>query len=181
MYFNLQPILENDLVLLRPLNEEDLEPLYQVAKDPLIWEQHPCRDRYKRAVFEDFFKDSLDSNGALIAIDKEMNEVIGSSRFKKIMGAEYAVEIGWTFLSRKYWGGKYNKLVKALMIDYAFNSIDDIIFYVGKENIRSQKAVEKIGGIRITGSKYQNLIKKSETDYMYRINKNNWRPDSAKN
>ncbi len=172
--FNLQPTLENELVILRPLNEQDFESLYQVAKDPLIWEQHPNSDRFKRDVYSAFFKDSMESKGALIVIDKASNEVIGSTRFKLINGAENAVEIGWSFLSRKYWGGVYNKSIKKLLIDYAFESLEDVIFYIGKDNIRSQKAVEKIGGIRITESKYQHLIKKSDSDFTYRINKNDW-------
>ncbi len=173
--FNLQPTLENELVILRPLNEQDFEPLYQVAKDPLIWEQHPNSDRFKRDVYSAFFKDSMESKGALIVIDKTSSEVIGSTRFNQIKGAEYAVEIGWSFLSRKYWGGIYNKSMKKLMIDYAFKSLEDVIFYIGKENIRSQKAVERIGGIRITESKYQHLIKVGQNDFTFRINKNNWK------
>ena len=173
--FNLQPTLENELVVLRPLNEQDFESLYQVAKDPLIWEQHPNSDRFKRDVYSTFFKDSIESKGALIVIDKANNEVIGSTRFKLINGAECAVEIGWSFLSRKYWGGVQNKSMKKLMIDYAFESLEDVIFYIGKDNIRSQKAVEKIGGIRINESKYQHLIKVGQNDFTYRINKIDWK------
>jgi len=175
MILDLQPTLENQLIILRPLRESDFESLYQVAKDPLIWEQHPSKDRFKREVFADFFKESIESKGALLIIDKASNEVIGSTRFKPINGAEAAVEIGWSFLSRKYWGGVYNKSIKKLMIDYAFESIEDVIFYIGKENIRSQKAVEKIGGKRITESKFQHMIKKSQTDYTYLININDWK------
>ena len=149
MILNLQPTLENELIILRPLSENDFESLYQVAKDPLIWEQHPSKDRYRRDVYADFFKESIASKGALLILDKASNEVIGSTRFKPITGAKTAIEIGWSFLSRKYWGGVFNKSIKKLMIDYAFESIEDVIFYIGKENTRSQKAVEKIGGIRI--------------------------------
>ena len=108
-------------------------------------------------------------------IDKENNEIIGSSRFNEINGAHTAIEIGWTFLSRKYWGGKFNGDVKNLMIDYAFEHIDDVIFYIGKDNIRSQKAVEKISEERITESEYRHLIKQNDIDLTYRINKKNWR------
>jgi len=108
---NLQPTLENDLIILRPLIEDDFEALYVVAKDPLIWEQHPCWDRYKREVFSEFFKESIRSKGALIIIDKSSNSIIGSTRFKPVNNVENAIEIGWSFLSRYYWGGKYNKSV----------------------------------------------------------------------
>ena len=175
MILDLQPTLENELIILRPLSENDFESLYQVAKDPLIWEQHPSKDRFRRDVYADFFKESMASKGALLVIDKASNEVIGSTRFNPIIGVETAIEIGWSFLSRKYWGGVFNKSMKKLMIDYAFESIEDVIFYIGKENTRSQKAVEKIGGIRITEPKYQHLIKKNQNDFTYLINKKEWK------
>lgn len=171
---NLQPTLENDLIILRPLSENDFEKLYEVAKDPLIWEQHPNRDRYKREVYSEFFKDSTKSKGALIVIDKASDAIIGSTRFKPVNNVENAIEIGWSFLSRNYWGGRYNKSMKKLMIEYAFRFVEDIIFYIGKDNIRSQKAVEKIGGRRITETHSKHLVKVSKTDGTYRINKSDW-------
>jgi len=60
------------------------------------------------------------------------------------------------------------------MIDYAFAFVEDIIFYIGRDNIRSQKAVEKIGGRRIIVPHLKHLIKVSETDWTYRINKKDW-------
>ena len=171
---NLQPTLENELVILRPLKESDFDALYVIAKDPLIWEQHPCKDRYTTNGYKDFFEESIDSGGALIVTDKSTNKVIGSSRFKHIENVQNAIEIGWSFLSREYWGGKYNKSVKKLMIDYAFRFMEDIIFYIGANNIRSQKAVEKIGGQRIVDPKFKHLIKVGDTDWTYRINRNDW-------
>ena len=85
------------------------------------------------------------------------NKIIGSSRYKRVQGFQNGIEIGWTFLSRDYWGGKYNKLVKDLMIDHAFNFVDNIIFYVNDTNIRSQKAVEKINGKIISESEINHL------------------------
>ncbi len=168
MQFNLQPTLENELVRLRPLLEEDYEPLYQVAKDPLIWEQHFCFDRYKREQFTTFFNDSSRSKGALVVIDKAKDQIIGSSRYKKIQGVNTAIEIGWSFLARAYWGGRYNKSVKSLMIDHAFRFVDTVIFYIRKDNIRSQKAVEKLGAVRITTPL---LVKESDVGFTYGINR----------
>jgi len=93
MILYLQPTLENELIILRPQSENDFESLYQVAKDPLIWEQHPGKDRYGRDVYADFFKESIASKGALLIIDKASDEVIGSTRFKPITGAKTAIEI----------------------------------------------------------------------------------------
>lgn len=163
---NLQPTLEDKLVILRPLRECDFGQLYEVAKDPMIWKQHPCKNRYKKDIYSAFFEESIESKGALIIIDKSNKKIIGSTRFKPVYGIGNAIEIGWSFLSRKY-----NKSIKKLMIDYAFESIEDVVFYIGKDNIRSQKAVEKIGGIRIVEPNSKHLLNNSETDWTYRIKK----------
>lgn len=173
MNFNLQPVLENDLILIRPLAFNDYESLYKAANDPLIWQQHPNK-RHLQIEFEIFFRDSLASKGALVVIDKAINEIIGSSRYNQIGEEINAVEIGWSFLSRKHWGGKFNKEVKHLMINHALKYVDNVIFYIDKNNIRSQKAVEKINGKKITDSKYYNLIKKNGIDFTYLIHKNRW-------
>lgn len=149
MPFDLQPILKGRLIELRPLQAEHFQDLYKVASDPLIWEQHPNKDRYKAEVFKEFFRDALESGGALIAIDLEDNEVIGSSRFYGYDKEKSEIEIGWTFLARSHWGGAYNGEMKQLMLRHAFRFVNNIVFLIGPQNVRSQKAVEKIGGVRI--------------------------------
>ena len=148
MPFDLQPSLTGKLLFLRPLREDDFDNLYAVAKDPLIWEQHPCSDRYQREVFEQFFRDALASRGALIALDCDDTSVIGSSRYHGYDDAKSEIEIGWTFLARSHWGGAYNGEMKELMLRHAFKYVESVIFLVGPENFRSQRAVEKIGGAR---------------------------------
>src|SRR5262249_32632801 len=118
-----------------------------VASDPLIWEQHPDSDRYQESVFRAFFRDALDSGGALAAIDRATNAIVGSSRFFGYDAAAREVEIGWTFLARAFWGGRYNGEMKRLMLEHAFRWVDSVIFVIGPGNRRSQRAVEKIGGV----------------------------------
>jgi len=146
--FDLQPVLEGELVRLRPLRPDDFHDLYEVASDPLIWEQHPEKERYKEPVFEVFFREALESGGALIVIDSKNGQIIGSSRFHGYDGEKSEIEIGWTFLARSYWGGVYNREMKELMLRHAFRFVKRIIFLVGPQNVRSQKAMEKIGGVR---------------------------------
>ena len=105
MPFNLQPILKGELLELRPLRVEDFHDLYAVAADPLIWEQHPIKDRYKEEVFKEFFGEALESGGAFIAIDSKNGKIIGSSRFHGYDEEKSEIEIGWTFLARSHWGG----------------------------------------------------------------------------
>ncbi len=148
MSFDLQPNLKGELIELRPLTPEDWDDLFAVASDPLIWEQHPENDRYKKDVFQVFFSEALESGGAFVIIDVKSQQIIGSTRFYGYDPDKSEIEIGWTFLARKYWGGRYNRELKQLMLDHAFQFVESVIFYVGENNIRSRKATENIGGIK---------------------------------
>lgn len=148
MPFDLQPTLRGDFLELRPLRADDFEPLFRVASDPLIWEQHPERTRYQETTFRGFFADAMKSGGALVALDRATGEMIGSSRYFGYDAERRVVEIGWTFLARAYWGGRYNGEMKRLMLEHAFPWVSRVLFIIGPENRRSQRAVEKIGGVR---------------------------------
>jgi RimJ/RimL family protein N-acetyltransferase len=147
--FDFQPTLRGRLVALRPLRADDFAALLAVASDPLIWEQHPANDRYQPGPFRAFFEESLRSGGALAACDRRTEQIIGSSRFHAYDEAHSEVEIGWTFLARACWGGRYNAEMKRLMLGHAFRFVDRVVFLVGPTNYRSQRAVEKIGAVRV--------------------------------
>ena len=146
--FDLQPSLKGELIELRPLTAADWQDLFAVASDPLIWEQHPESDRCKENVFKAFFSEALESGGAFVIIDKKNQQIIGSTRFFGYDPEKSEIEIGWTFLARSYWGGRYNREMKQLMLAHAFNFVENVVFYVGQNNIRSQRATEKVGGIK---------------------------------
>ena len=148
MTFELQPTLRSDLIELRALRAEDFDALYAVASDPLVWEQHPEPDRHVEERFRIFFREALESGGALIATDARDGRVIGASRYHGYDPTHREIEIGWTFLARPYWGGRYNGEMKRLMLDHAFRFVDRVVFLVGAENRRSQRALEKIGAVR---------------------------------
>ncbi len=148
MPFDAQPTLVGDRLELRPLTAEDWQALYAVASDSLIWEQHPARNRHEIDVFRVFFDEALAAGGALVVIDRANRLVIGSSRFHGYDEAASQVEIGWTFLSRLYWGGVYNGELKRLMLAHAFRFVDAVIFVVGPRNMRSQQALAKIGAVK---------------------------------
>lgn len=148
MPFDFQPRLRGDYLELRPLHEDDFGELYAVAADPQIWEQHPNKDRYQQEAFERFFQESLDSKGALAVIDVKDGRIIGSSRFHGYNQELDEVEIGWTFLARSHWGGTYNGELKGLMLRHAFRFVGSVVFLVVPDNIRSRRAVEKIGGVQ---------------------------------
>jgi len=106
-------------------------------------------DRYKETVFKEFFREALQSGGALIAVDSKDSRVIGSSRFHGYNQEKSEIEIGWTFLARSHWGGVYNREMKRLMLQHAFKFVNSVVFLVGPQNFRSQRAMEKIGGVRV--------------------------------
>ncbi|MDW5330314.1 GNAT family N-acetyltransferase [Plantactinospora sp. KLBMP9567] len=156
MSFDRQPVLTGNLVRLRPLTADDLSGLQLVASDPLIWTQHPDRQRHTRRAFRRFFDDALGSGGALIAENPSDGAIMGTSRFHGYDPEASEIEIGWTFLARKYWGGAVNGEIKQLMLCHAFRRVGSVIFLVASENARSRRAVEKIGAVpdgrRLDGS-----------------------------
>lgn len=143
---DLQPTLEGPHVIVRPMNTEDWEHMYAIAADPLVWEQHPAKNRYEEVQFREYFEAGIASNSAVTFIEKESGNIIGSSRYHGYDGDKREIEIGWSFLGRDYWGGRYNGEVKKLMLKHAFTFVETVVFWVGADNIRSRRAVEKIGG-----------------------------------
>lgn len=147
MELDRQPLLEGELVRLRPLTADDREALFAVASDKLIWEVHPAHDRWKRDVFDAFFDAGLASGGGLVIEDRATGAVIGSSRYDGYLPEADEIEIGWTYIARAYWGGVYNREIKRLMLDHIHRFVRTATFMVGADNIRSRKAMEKIGGV----------------------------------
>jgi len=147
--FELQPVLTGDLIELRPLRADDFPALFAVASDPLIWEQHPEPDRCTEPVFRRFFSGAIESGGAFVVIDRRDGRMIGSSRYADYNEAKSEIEIGWTFLARAHWGGVYNGEMKRLMLTHAFRFVRRVVFRVGPNNHRSQRALEKIGATYI--------------------------------
>ena len=149
MAFDLRPHLKGELIELRPLKPDDWKELFAVASDPLIWEQHPESDRHLEDVFKIFFSDALESRGAFVILDRMTQQIIGSTRFYGYDPEKSEIEIGWTFLARKYWGGRYNAEMKRLLLNHAFKFVENVVFFVGEDNVRSQKAMEKVGATKV--------------------------------
>lgn len=143
--FDPQPVLRGSRLLLRPLVPGDRDALWQVARDPLLWDQHPDKTRCDPEGFARFFQAALDSGSALAVVDARSDRVIGSSRYYELDAARREVAIGYTFIAREYWGSGVNRELKRLMIEHAAPWVDRIWFHVGTGNLRSRRAMEKIG------------------------------------
>jgi hypothetical protein len=149
MSFDLQPVhLRNELVALNPLMESDLALLYPLAADPLVWEQHPNPNRYRQADFETYFQGAMASKGAFLVVHAQTGEPLGCTRFLDYDASASVVQIGYTFFGRNYWGKGYNPATKRLMLDYAFQYVDRVEFYVGINNLRSRIAMERLGAVQ---------------------------------
>ncbi|MEO6135775.1 MAG: GNAT family N-acetyltransferase [Ginsengibacter sp.] len=179
MNFELQPTLECDLFIARPLTQEDFESLFMAASDPLVWDQHPNKNRYQRDEFSNFFKGAIESGGALVVIDKASNEIIGSSRFYDLNETDHSVFIGYTFFSRKYWGKEYNRKLKSLMLRHAFKFVEKVLLHVGAENYRSQKSITKVGAIKTSELEVQYFGEASRMNFEYEIAKASFLKDAA--
>jgi N-acetyltransferase len=143
-----QPTLIGERVILRPTVPEDWDGMYAAASDPLIWALHPASDRWQEPVFRQYFADALACGGGLTIVDKASGAIIGASRYDGHDPERDEIEIGWTFLARDYWGGGYNREVKRLMCDHIHRYVGCAVFLVGEGNLRSQRAMAKIGGVR---------------------------------
>jgi RimJ/RimL family protein N-acetyltransferase len=171
MNFELQPTLTGERLELRPLRPEDFEALYAAAADPLIWEVHPEPNRHEREVFRGFFEGALKSRGALAVFDRRTGVLIGSSRYYDLDAEKSEIIIGYTFLSRDHWGGSFNREMKTLMLDHAFRFVNAVVFHVGENNVRSRKAMEKIGGVLSGGLAKTGADGRPRRNVIYRIEK----------
>ncbi len=145
MKFSIQPVLENEQYQLIPLQQGDFESLYQVASDPEVWRQHPNKDRYHKEVFSTFFEGAMKSGGAFKITEKYSSEILGSTRFYDYDEENNSIFIGYTFYGTKSWGKGINPQVKKIMLQYIFQFVDTVYFHVGKDNMRSRTAMERLG------------------------------------
>lgn len=171
---DIQPVLETDRIILYPLREQDFELLYAVAADPAIWEQHPNKDRWKRAAFHTFFEGALQSKGAFKVVDKTSGKVIGSTRFYDYHETESSILIGYTFYATACWGKGINHVVKTLMLDYIFQFVRYVYFHIGAGNIRSQIAISRLGAIKTGEQEVAYFGEPSKLNYVYRLTKEEW-------
>ena len=174
MNINIQPTLENENVILHPLQDKDFDDLYAVASDPKIWEQHPNKDRCKIEVFKVFFDGAMQSKGAFKILNKASGHVMGSTRFYDHNLEENSISIGYTFYGREYWGKGFNHSVKSLMLDYIFQFVSKVHFHIGAENIRSQIAIGRLGTTKIDEQEIAYFGEQAKLNYIYCLTKEEW-------
>ena len=164
-----QPTLVGPTVTIRPISADDWSALYAAGSDREIWKVHPVPDRYTEAGFRKFFDGAVDSGKGFAIVDRATSRLVGSSRYYGYEPDKSEVEIGWTFLARSHWGGATNREVKRLMLDHAFTFASTVVFWVGEQNFRSQRAIEKIGGLRRAGVFTRELTGADKPYFIYEI------------
>lgn len=135
--------------LLRPLKSDDFENLFLAASDPLIWELHPVPNRWTKDGFAVYWHSIYSQPGSLAIVDRQTNRIIGSSTFYEFQPESKEITIGYTFLKRDFWGGKFNFEIKKAMMNYAFKFVEKVNFHVGSQNYRSRSALKKIGARQV--------------------------------
>lgn len=159
-----QPVLEGPTIRVRPLVEADREALFAAISDPLIWAQHPARDRHERPVFERYFDFLLGTGGSLAVEERGTGRgtgrgagrVIGSSTYygeppdgtpEGSTDASERPSVGFTFLTRDHWGGGTNLELKRLMLDHLFAHAPTVWLHIAPDNVRSQRATARLGAM----------------------------------
>lgn len=171
MNFSIQPELESEKYQLIPLQQGDFDALYKVASDPKVWEQHPNKNRYEKGVFENFFNGAIESKGAFKIVSKSTGEVLGSTRFYDYDETKNSIFIGYTFYGTQAWGKGVNPQIKKMMLEYIFQFVDCVYFHIGKDNLRSQIALERLGGNKISEEEIAYFGEPTRTNFVYEINK----------
>ena len=155
MPFPRQPTLTAGHLRVRPLTAADRPALRAAASDPLIWAQHNDPGRYGPTV-DRYFDDNLASGGGLVIEDLNWGEVIGHTRYQLLPDADDVVEVGWTFLTRAYWGTGANLTVKRLLVAHAAAHRRRVVLHIQRDNTRSRKAAEQLGGVLLTAGQHDN-------------------------
>lgn len=147
--------LENPWIRLRFLNEEHREPLRRLAKDERVWEFTKTlllTETYDQQ-FDKYFNDALTFSTptaqAYCIGDAVTGDIIGMTRAYDLDARVKKATIGHTWYSPAVWGQVHNKACKLLLLEYLFEAVglQRVDFRVASQNIRSQKAVMKIGGV----------------------------------
>ncbi len=175
-------ILENERVRLIPFNINTAKGLHEIIFDDAIWEfmGHYIRNQKD---LDNYINNTLQAKIANTAIpylivDKDYGTLAGCTRFGKIDTNNKRAEIGWTWYGTQFWGTGLNTAVKALLLDFGFINLqlNRIQFGADTRNIRSQKAIEKLGATKegIRRNHYIDSEGVSRNDVYYSITKEDW-------
>lgn len=173
--FDPVPVLVVGPYSLIPLQPSDFEEVYVAASDPEVWAQHPNKNRYERSVFQNFFDGAIQSGGAFKIVDRHTNQVIGSTRIYDYNPEKSTILIGYTFLSKAYWGKGANAIIKRMLLDFLFQYVEVVQLHIGANNLRSQISIERIGATKVDHIKIAYFGEPERENFVYEFRKSNWK------
>lgn len=151
MIFNRNIVLEDSRILLRPVEPNDRDGLRSIFFDDEIWEYTVTKTSTEDELTT-FINDALYNKQNAVRytftiIDKISGEIAGSSSFGNLSEIDRCVEIGWSFMGRKFWGTHVNIHAKFQMLQFAFEQMkmNRVEFKTDDANPRSGRALIKIG------------------------------------
>ncbi|WP_010182167.1 GNAT family N-acetyltransferase [Aquimarina agarilytica] len=175
-------ILENERVRLIPFNIYTAKGLNEIIFDDTIWEFMGHYIRNKKDL-DNYINSTLQAKNnhtaiPFLVVDKDYGALAGCTRFGKIDTNNKRAEIGWTWYGTRFWGTGLNTATKALLLDFGFTNLrlNRIQFGADTRNIRSQKAIEKLGATKegIRRNHYIDNEGISRHDVYYAITKEDW-------
>ncbi|MGN6641056.1 MAG: GNAT family N-acetyltransferase [Mucilaginibacter sp.] len=145
-------ILEDDSVLLRPLQESDLKFLLPYAiNEPDTWKYSVISPRGEQGM-TNYVNTALANRAAgkeypFIVFDKQTQEYAGSTRFYDIQPQNGMLQLGYTWYGEKFRGTGLNKHCKFLLLQFAFEELDmyRVEFRADAQNEKSIAAMKSIG------------------------------------
>src|SRR5436190_147980 len=153
-------ILRGQQIDLLPVEEKHFDELFKAASDKRIWEFYTG----DWSVYETFlrvYKGTLaqrekGNEYPFVIFHKPSQKIIGSTRFLDIVPYDKRLEIGGTWLMPEYWATSINFDCKLALLTFAFETLKAkrVQLKTQHDNIRSRKAIEKIGGV------YEGIIRK---------------------
>ena len=145
-------MLENGIAKLVPLDRASALALASIAYDEDTWEHMETNvsdvDDLHRYIETALSERSGNETYPFIVYDKRVNKVAGCTRYGMADTLCQSLEIGWTWYGKAFRGTGLNLACKQLLLQYAFEAagVNRISFSAAPDNLRSRKAITKIGG-----------------------------------
>ena len=163
--FSQNYILENEIVLLRPLKTEDIPFLLPISlSEPEIWKYSLVQASGEENLIA-YVKMAMDAKAdkkeyPFIVFDKRINQYVGSTRFYDIQLNQHTLQLGYTWYSKVAQGTGINANCKLLLLEFAFEkmNMERVEFRADNNNLRSIAAMKAIG-CTVEGGLRQNVIK----------------------
>ena len=174
--------LVGEKVRIVPLEKSHIQGLYEIGNNGMIWSHLP-KTIYTLQDMRSFVEEALTKKDSgielpFVVLLRDNNKIIGSTRFLDISNLNRSLEIGWTWYSPAVWGTHINTECKYLLLKYCFETLNFIRvqFKTDERNVRSQKAIEKIGGVK-EGILRNHMIRKDGTfrnSVFYSVIESDW-------